>query len=292
MVTALTDTVMTFGSGLVNEGPRSTVSIYVTNGVPGQGVGFFNILDGYFNRSMNGVAAGAFHATDPGMLDDTRLRYGKRLLGDTFPIPAATTTPGTFRRCVVATAGWRAPKWTNTLVYVVEDNTAYMTEATVVRPSASPSVFTSGADHCWKLGVLKAQHGGIEPAWPASGDFVDAVGNYWIDVGPTAVVQPSDPVSDNVQVLTQAMADTNQTISTTRSVVQTTGALTANRTLTWNGATAGDRRILDNQCTGTFAVKIAPAMGNLTSTGIASGKCAVIYFDGSNWRRASPDATP
>jgi hypothetical protein len=132
----------------------------------------------------------------------------------------------------------------------------------------------------------------MEPTWPASGNFIDAAGNYWIDMGPTAVVQASDPVSDNVQVLTRAMADTNQTISTTRSVVQTTGALTASRTLTWNGATAGDRCILDNQCTGAFAVKVAPAMGNLMTTGIANGRCAVIYFDGSNWRRASPDATP
>jgi hypothetical protein len=291
-ITGLTDTVMTFGSGLANEGPRSAVSVYVAGHVSGQGIGLFNILDGYFNRSMSGVAAGAFHATDSSMLDDTRLRYGKRLAGDTFPIPDATSASGTFRRCVVATAGWRAPKWANTLVYVAEDNATYMTEATVVRPSTSPSVLTSGSDRCWKLGILKAQHGGVEPTWPASGNFMDAVGNYWIDMGPTANVQASDPVIDNIQVLVQAMADANQTIATTRSVVQTTGALTANRTLTWNGATVGDRRILDNQCTGGFAVKLAPATGNLSTTGIANGKCAVIYFDGTNWRRASPDATP
>jgi hypothetical protein len=111
-------------------------------------------------------------------------------------------------------------------------------------------------------------------------------------MGATAVIEASDPISENLQVLTQAMADTNQTISTTRNVVQTTGALTANRTLTWNGATAGDTRILDNQCTGAFGVKIAPATGNLSTTGIANGRCAIIYFDGSNWRRASTDATP
>jgi hypothetical protein len=115
-------------------------------------------------------------------------------------------------------------------------------------------------------------------------------------MGVTAVVEPYELIDDNSQIAVQAMADQNQILSvgTCRPIIQTTGALTAQRTLTLPSTAAfkGARRVLDNQCSGAFAVKISPATGDLATNGVANGKIAEIYCDGTNWRRISTDVTP
>lgn len=110
------------------------------------------------------------------------------------------------------------------------------------------------------------------------------------------IVQGSGASGDEYRykVATQAMADANQSLSAANGaaeVIQTTGAITATRTLTL-AATLGQVRDVDNQCTGAFAIKIAPATGDLNANGIANGKTARVYCDGTNWRRLTADATP
>jgi hypothetical protein len=201
-ITALTATVMTFASGLVNEGPTAGVSI--KRNATGPGVGLLALLDGWFSRNTNGSTSGIYYATDANMLDDERLRYGKRNVGDSFPLPGATYAPGTFRRCVVTGAGYRAPKWTSGTGYVAEYD-VFKTEATILRPSSSPDVFTTGTDGVWKLQTLGSGNNAGEPKWPAIGGLTPGVStftdgatptpNTWLFLGTTATVLPYEFIS-------------------------------------------------------------------------------------------------
>lgn len=100
------------------------------------------------------------------------------------------------------------------------------------------------------------------------------------------------PIAPEVgAVFTQPMADANQSFATSRRCIQFTGANTATRTATISGMAVGVYAF-DNKCTGAFAVKISPAAGDLSTNGIANGKTAMAYYDGTNFRRTSADATP
>ena len=236
-----------------------------------------------------------YHGVEPKELRNPELRNGLRIVGDSFPFPGATYAVGTYARCRCTVQGVIGAIWTATLNYVAEIGANAYSPAAHVMPSTTPTL-PDGSTRTWHWtsgpGNLGAGH---EPAWPASGNFTDADGNAWVDDGVGPTFRPSDLIDDDVQIAVRAMADADQTLSvgTTRPVIQTTGAITADRTLTLPSTLkAGTVRHLDNQCTGAHFIKIAPATGDLNATGIANGMSAGMYFDGTDWRRLTPDATP
>lgn len=102
----------------------------------------------------------------------------------------------------------------------------------------------------------------------------------------------SSPYRESITTIAMGDADQVQTAAqAAHQIIQTTGALTAARTLTLP-AVAGQTRDVDNQCTGAFSVRIAPAIGDLSTNGIGNGRCARVYCDGTHWRRLTPDTTP
>lgn len=88
----------------------------------------------------------------------------------------------------------------------------------------------------------------------------------------------------NIGLFTQAMADTNQTVSAANSkanIIVCTGALTAARTLTLTRApTAGATVIIINQCTGGFGLNVQFASGSAFA--VTSAKSAIVVGDGTN----------
>jgi len=80
----------------------------------------------------------------------------------------------------------------------------------------------------------------------------------------------------------QAMADTNQTPANTvycYNTIKTTGAITANKTLTLPTATdaAGYTKIINNTCTGAFSIIVSVGAG--TTATIANGYSATVLMD-------------
>lgn len=90
----------------------------------------------------------------------------------------------------------------------------------------------------------------------------------------------------------QAMANADQTAAAgvyEKRIIRTTGALTANRTLTLPTATDDQayEKIIDNQCTGAFGVVISVGAG--TTVTVANARRAVIMVDSTGVRRVSAD---
>ena len=111
------------------------------------------------------------------------------------------------------------------------------------------------------------------------GDAVLQSGTGTSRYGEAKIVGPA-----NVGRFVQAMADANQTVSAANSVaniIEVTGALTAQRALTLTRPpSSGAMVIVNNKCTGGFGITIAFSSG--TAFTIASGKCAIVYGDGTN----------
>lgn len=80
----------------------------------------------------------------------------------------------------------------------------------------------------------------------------------------------------------QAMADANQTLANTiysRTVVRTTGAITADRTITFPHPSSEDRsywKMIENDCTGAFNVVVSTATGVTVS--VPNGKKQLLQF--------------
>lgn len=206
----------------------------------GSGPGFhFRIYRGYFT----GRSADKYVAVDDGELTAASLRYGSRVVGDLFPWTSATHAVGTWRKVTCTSAGVRGVPWTSGLTYRAEVGPPYYTEATIVEPSTSNTLFSTGLTRAWKF-ISGPGNSGTEPIWPSSGGFTDAAGNVWADAGLTAKFGANDFVDDPVTSLTpqsqMAWKDTAATDAATaapkayvlsyRAQFQTTMS-TANQTL-------------------------------------------------------------
>lgn len=91
---------------------------------------------------------------------------------------------------------------------------------------------------------------------------------------------------------TQAMADANQTAAAAVykfAAIRTTGALTANRTLTLPAAGDSDayEKTIVNACTGAFNVVVSSGAGTTVSVG--NGKTAKVLIDSTGVRRLTAD---
>jgi hypothetical protein len=101
-----------------------------------------------------------------------------------------------------------------------------------------------------------------------------------------------DTVYGSDGIGTQAMADANQTPASTvfcLGAILTTGAITANRTLTLPTATdAGAyQKTIVNACTGAFNIVVSTGAG--TTVTVGNGKTAIVLIDSTGVRRVTAD---
>lgn len=102
----------------------------------------------------------------------------------------------------------------------------------------------------------------------------------------------SSPWSGCNGTVSQAMLDTNQTLAATsyaNTCILTSGAITANRTLTFPSATdaQGYMKWLNNTCTGAFGIIASTGAG--TTITVANGKSAFIWVDSRGVTRMTAD---
>lgn len=137
----------------------------------------------------------------------------------------------------------------------------------------------------------------------SSGDIDMFTGaNFGLHVTPTSLAAAQPIIGDSRAtapygvhaVQAQAMADANQTASATvysAGTIKTTGAITANRTLTVPAASATDSlgyyKFICNTCTGAFGIIISTGAG--TTVTIANGKSACVLIDSRGVTRLTPD---
>lgn len=213
---------------------------------PGPGVGIFGIHEGYCSGRSN--ASGTYHGVDAIMRTSETMRYGARIVGDTFPNPNATYQVGTWRRINCITAGYDAQVWTAGTSYFTElDVDGQEREATQVVPSGSPTV-ADGTARVFRF-VSGSANNGVEPAWnlalTAGQTFTDAAGRVWQYVGLTCVYEYIDFVDDpNTSYSPQA-----ESVWGGGGAAQTTGCIVRSKrtALTTTNATA-------NQIIGTYVV--------------------------------------
>lgn len=159
--------------------------------------------------------------------------------------------------------------------------TPSFTFAAATTPTINSAVSASGAGRTM---TIEAQGGAANTAGGTlalKGGAGNGTGAYG-DVSITGRVKH--------QTATKAMADADQTLSTSDAgadVIITTGANTADRTLTMGPAVAGLVFHVDNRCTGAFGVTFKCATGTGIKVGNVRG--AILYCDGTNVYRLSAD---
>ena len=208
-----------------------------TGGGPGPGVGLARLFGGFLEGEGNGLPALSFRGVDVSMLRSSRLRYGQRVLRDSFPMPGATYAVGTNKRITCTTAGPIGQIWTAGLTYYGEIGNPFTQEAILVSPSTANAVPNAGV-RVWKLTGFVAQSGGVEPAWPGAGNFVDGVGNSWTDMGVECVFGPDDfidapgvaMVPQTTTIRTDTASTVNNTAAKCKKSIITRQATTPNNT--------------------------------------------------------------
>jgi hypothetical protein len=154
---------------------------------------------------------------------------------------------------------------------------------------------------------------GTNPAWGQQATVVNVYAATAVAIGTTAVTNfyfPAGGANESWKPITgsstgsspyavhglgtQAMADANQTPAASvyqYKTIKTTGAITANRTLTVpnGGATdAGGREFtLRNTCTGAFGIVVSTGAG--TTVTVANGTTAILGIDSGGVYRVTAD---
>lgn len=152
-----------------------------------------------------------------------------------------------------------------------------------------------------------------EPTWPTGGGATvvadgityteagaDPTTTYVVDgsviwecCGAEATWSPTSYVTAAPRQHTQAMANANQTLTTTQAqaaTIKTTGAITANRDLVLP-TPSGDAQVREwtirNACTGAFSVNVKTSGG--ASVAVANGKTAIVGIDTTGAYRVTAD---
>lgn len=258
-----------------------------TAGGSGPGIGLFRFHEGFLGGQdltaapFNGY--GAPNDATP-MLVHSTLRYGKRLVGDTFTIPNATSAVGSPQRVVCTTQGFRALRW-SAGQHSTELGSPQFTEATQAEPTTQPLIYSDGTGFVWRL-TSGSGLDSVEPTWAGGvGATVTSEGNTWTNVGATAVFKPHDYVSDRGGTLTT----TNNTAAQVALSMPLTDTSTnyfrvlvqAYEAASGDGASFELRGCWAKKSTAYIVLK-APAVTESNVNSIGTAWAAVIARNGTN----------